>query len=227
MLRKTLTAFLAVLLLAVVATASATAAAAAASSGPSRMTLCHNPPGNPDGPRTLQVPRSAWNGHRNHGDHQGACTSADRPRPAPGPDPPVPATPLSLSAKGDGDVDGDALFRVVVKNPGHDAPLDVALDGTLTGEGRWSVEGAPSGACAIDSRQDLSCAFGDLPAGKDLSFRLRFDGQVTVCRDVTATLALFAGNDATAGDDRVRESVHVGACAVTDRGGAAVASTPL
>lgn len=214
MLRKTLAALLAVLLLAVVATASA-AAAASKPGGQSRMTICHNPPGNPDGPRTMEIPASAWNGHRNHGDHQGACTTDDRPRPAQPdqPQPRAPTTPLSLSASGKGDVDGDALFRVTVRNGGGDAAHGVSVDGTLVGEGHWSVEGQGD-LCSVDSRQHLACSFGDLPAQSERAFRLRFDGPVTLCREATATLLLQAQNDASAGDDRVRESAKTGACAI-------------
>lgn len=218
MLRKTLTAVLAALLLA--GTVAAASAAASAKPGQARMTICHHP--GHDGTKTMEIPESAWKGHREHGDHEGACTAADRAGAAPE-RPQVPRTPLSLSAKGDGDVDGDATFRVVVRNPGKERPVDVAVEGTLTGEGRWTVEG-DSGRCAVNASQRLRCAFGDLPAGQGLGFRIRFDGPVSVCEEATVTLALSAANDASAGDDRVRETVQVGACSPFER---PAASGPL
>lgn len=228
MLRKTLTTLLAVLLVAVTVAASAAASASASKPGQSRKTICHDPPGNTDGARTMDIPESAWKAHRDHGDHEGACTQADRDRSrAPPPaDPSIPRTALSLAAHGDGDVDGDAVFKVVVRNDGHDLAKGVSVEGTLTGKGRWTVEGQGD-LCSVDAQQRLRCAFGDLPAQSERSFRLRFDGPVSVCGEAKVVLALSAANDGSAGDDRVRESVDVGACAVTDGDRQAVADAPF
>ncbi len=42
-------------------------------SGKSRMTICHIPPGNPDGRMTITVPEQAWRAHEAHGDSLGPC----------------------------------------------------------------------------------------------------------------------------------------------------------
>ncbi len=48
-----------------------------------KMTICHVPPGNASNRHTITVGESAWEAHRAHGDHRGAC--GDRtPGPVPG-----------------------------------------------------------------------------------------------------------------------------------------------
>ncbi len=42
-------------------------------SGKSRLTICHIPPGNPDGAHTMTVSEQAWRAHEPHGDYLGPC----------------------------------------------------------------------------------------------------------------------------------------------------------
>jgi hypothetical protein len=42
-------------------------------SGKSRLTICHIPPGNPDGAHTMTVSEQAWRAHESHGDYLGPC----------------------------------------------------------------------------------------------------------------------------------------------------------
>ena len=46
------------------------------SSGQTKVTLCHRPPGNPSHAHTISVGSSAVPAHLNHGDHLGACTAS-------------------------------------------------------------------------------------------------------------------------------------------------------
>ena len=198
------------------------AAGVAADSG-EKMTLCHMPHGDPAGARTLQVSRSAWSGHQQHGDHQGPCTDADRRAhpPASPPPEPVRTTRLTLAhEEGDGDLDGDASFKVAVLNRGQAPATGVALAGSLEGDGRWSLR-SPVPGCAIDKGR-LSCDLGSLPPESSVTLRLEYDGHLDVCREVGFDLRLTAANDASAGDDRAEASVRVGACAPFDAPAAAV-----
>jgi len=197
----------------------ALSAAAAVTADPGgKMTICHMPEGEASGARTLQVSRSAWSAHERHGDHEGACTEADRkarPPASPPPTPPPAKTPLGLSrVDGDGELDGDATFKVAILNHGSDAGLAVGVTGTLTGDGDWRVHSEVVG-CRLDGRQ-LTCDLGDLPAGASIALRFEHDGPFDVCREVGIDLTLTASNDASGGDDRAKESVRVGACSPLD-----------
>ena len=44
-----------------------------------QITICHKPPGNSTNVQTLTISKSALAAHLAHGDHVGACTSADTP----------------------------------------------------------------------------------------------------------------------------------------------------
>jgi len=200
-------------------------AGVAADSGDDKMTICHMPHGDPAGARTLQVSRSSWSGHQGHGDHQGACTDADR-RAHPPTSPSGPATRVALDHdEGEGHLDGDASFKVVVLNHGAAPATGVQLAGTLGGDGRWSLRSDVPGCTLAKGR--LACDLGSLPAESSVTLRLEYDGHPDVCREVAIDLALTAANDATGGDDRAKESVHVGACAPLDRSAAeASASAP-
>ena len=44
-----------------------------------QITICHKPPGNPTNVQTLTISKNALAAHLAHGDHIGACTSADTP----------------------------------------------------------------------------------------------------------------------------------------------------
>ena len=46
-----------------------------------KVTICHIPSGNRANRHTITVGESAWEAHRSHGDHRGAC---DGPNPRPG-----------------------------------------------------------------------------------------------------------------------------------------------
>jgi hypothetical protein len=41
--------------------------------GNGRVTICHIPPGNSSARKTITIGESAWDAHRRHGDHRGAC----------------------------------------------------------------------------------------------------------------------------------------------------------
>jgi hypothetical protein len=41
--------------------------------GNGRVTICHIPPGNASARKTITIGASAWDAHRRHGDHRGAC----------------------------------------------------------------------------------------------------------------------------------------------------------
>lgn len=194
------------------------AAGVAADSG-DKMTICHMPPGNDQGARTMQVPRSAWSGHRGHGDHEGACTEADRKAHPPSP-PPAPARPqatrLGLEQRAaDGELDGDASFKVVLVNHGPAAATDVRLDGVLRGDGRWTLRADVAG-CTL-AKERISCEVGTLAAESSAAVRLDYEGHLDVCREVGIDLAATAANDSTAGDDRAKATALVGACSPLDR----------
>jgi hypothetical protein len=202
------------------------AAGVAADSG-DKMTICHMPHGDAAGARTLQVSRSSWSGHQGHGDHQGACTDADR-RAHPPTTPPAPAKATRLALghdEGEGHLDGDASFKVVAFNHGGVPATGVQLAGALGGDGRWSLRSEVPGCTLAKGR--LACDLGSLPAESSVTLRLEYDGHPDVCREVAIDLALTAANDATGGDDRAKESVYVGACAPLDSSAAeASASAP-
>ncbi|HJQ92665.1 MAG TPA: hypothetical protein VJ874_00095 [Candidatus Thermoplasmatota archaeon] len=202
------------------------AAGVAADSG-DKMTICHMPPGDPSGARTLQVPRSAWSGHQGHGDHQGACTDGDRKAHPPTSSPaPAKATHVALvHDEGDGELDGDASFKVVAFNHGLAPATGVRLAGDLGGDGRWSLRSDVPGCSFAKGR--LACELGSLPAESSVTLRLDYDGHLDVCREVGIDLQLTAANDATAGDDRAKESVRVGACAPIARSAPSAASSPI
>jgi hypothetical protein len=42
-----------------------------------KITICHIPPGNPNNPQTISIPRSALAAHLAHGDHIGECVAED------------------------------------------------------------------------------------------------------------------------------------------------------
>ena len=205
-----------VALLAATLVATALAGAAVADGPDDRITICHKP-GHEGSARTMQVARSAWPAHEGHGDHQGACTEADRAAPAPSPPkpapPPPPPTRVALWQRADGDVDGDARVEATVANRGDATALAVRLDGQLGGDGRWTVV-APSGCGLQDGR--LRCELGDLPAGARRTVTLAYDGPLRVCDTVQVELAATAANDSSHGDDRAKETVRVGACSPTD-----------
>jgi hypothetical protein len=186
------------------------AAGVAADSG-DKMTICHMPHGDPAGARTLQVSRSAWSGHQGHGDHQGACTEADRKAHPPTAPTAPHATRLGLAHDdGEGDLDGDASFRVVVLNHGATPASGAHLAGALQGDGRWSLRSEVPGCSFAEGR--LACDLGSIPAESKVTLLLEYDGHLDVCRQVGFDLRLTASNDASSGDDRARESVLVGAC---------------
>ncbi|MHB1261740.1 MAG: hypothetical protein ACYC2H_08485 [Thermoplasmatota archaeon] len=194
----------------------AAGAGVAAASDPEKMTICHKP-GSEAG-RTMEVPRSAWSGHQQHGDHEGACTSREaRPPPPPSSNPerPIPRTQLSISERGDGDLDGDATFDLAVANEGSADAKDLKVAGTLRGDGAWSVRSTEGARCTIDQGR-LACSLADLRPGTELTLRLSFDGHLEVCDTASIDLVLTAANDASSGDDRARESVRTGACSPLD-----------
>lgn len=204
------------------------AAGVAADSNGEKMTICHMPHGDPSGARTLQVSRSSWSGHQRHGDHEGSCTDADRKArpPAPAPPPPPPPTRLALALdESDGELDGDASFRVLVLNRGSAQGDHVRVEGTLTGNGRWTLREDVPGCSLAGDR--LSCDLGSMPAESGVRLRLAFDGHPEVCRQVGLDLRLTATNDASTGDDRVKDSVHVGACSPLDPPSAALGPAPV
>ena len=194
----------------------AAGAGVVAASDPEKMTICHKP-GSEAG-RTMEFPRSAWSGHQQHGDHEGACTSREARAPPPPPsDPerPLPRTQLSISERGDGDLDGDATFDLAVANEGSADAKGLKVAGTLKGDGVWSVRPTEGARCAIDHGR-LDCLLVDLRPGTQLKLRLSFDGHLEVCDTASIDLALTAANDASAGDDRARESVRAGVCSPLD-----------
>src|SRR5687768_11087966 len=111
------------------------AAAGVAADPSDKMTICHLPHGDGAGPRTLQISRSAWSGHRGHGDHEGACTEADRRADPPAGPEASASTRLALAHdEPEGELDGDASFKVVLSNHGPHMADDVRLAGTLGGD---------------------------------------------------------------------------------------------
>jgi hypothetical protein len=50
---------------------------AGAVAGEAKVDVCHVPPGNPDNAHTITISESALSAHLEHGDHVGACESAD------------------------------------------------------------------------------------------------------------------------------------------------------
>lgn len=218
MATATIAALLATL---VAATGLAGAALADGGSGGDRMTICHVPPGNPSQAQTKEIPRSAWDGHRGHGDHEGACTGREgSARPAPPPPPPRPPVPpprptqLGVTLEAAGELDGDAAFRARVQNRGDAPALRVVVTAGLGGDGRWTVE-SPATLCQAEAGR-LRCELGDLPAGSGLTVKLAYDGDPAVCRAVAVDLRVAADNDSSSGDDRARESARVGACSPLD-----------
>lgn len=210
--------------LVVAALAGAAGATGIAAEEPDRMTICHKQGGNA---KTMEISRSAWSGHKGHGDHEGACTSAEvNP-----PDPPRPsATVVALDHEGDGAVDGDATFRLVVANEGSNLATGLRLSGTLAGEGTWSVRPSAGSVTACSVQQSrLACDLADLRAGGESVVRLSYDGGLSLCREVGIDLTLAAANDASSGDDGARGSVWVGACSPLDQPAAAAtgATGPL
>ena len=219
---RTLLVAVASLLAALVVASGGVAVAAAQDSG-DKMTICHIPPGNPGGARTMEVSRSSWSAHEGHGDHKGACTAADTQRPASQPAQPrreAPKTPLALSMDGDGEIDGDASFKVVVANQGSAPGVGVQLVATLRGEGDWRVRSADGIGCSVDGRT-VTCGSTDVPADGQASFRIDFEGQPSVCREVSVEVRMTAANDSSVGDDRSASSVWVGACSPLDHDGLA------
>ena len=210
---------LAKLVLAVAVVASVTGAAAVAADGGNRMTICHQP-GTP-AVKTMEVPRSAWDGHRGHGDHEGACTRGELQAgsrgdgsngPADSQPQPVPRTTVFLTQRAEGDgLDGDARFVVKVSNGGPNVAHDLHLRGTLKGDGRWTVEAPAAVHCSVRG-QDLDCSVADLGADSSADLVLKFEGPVALCREVGTDLKLTSSNDATTGDDHVAGTVRVGAC---------------
>lgn len=195
--------------------AGTVAAAAAVAADPDRMTICHKADGTA---RTMEVARSAWSGHRGHGDHEGACTSADgRPPTAPGsPTNPAPrprSVPVALRLQADGDADGDATVTLRIANRGEAPAYGVRVAGQLEGEGRWVLRAGP---CSVDGPR-LTCAMDRLSAASAVDVRLDLDGPLAVCREVTVTVGLTADNDATSGDDQARQRFLVGACSPLDQ----------
>jgi hypothetical protein len=199
--------------------------AVAADQPDDRMTICHIPPGNPGAARTEEIPRSAWSAHQGHGDHQGACTDADRraaPAPSQAPAQPLPQTKLALSAESDGDIDGDATFKVLVANKGNAAGVGVQVVVTLRGDGAWRMHPTLDVSCAV-AGDTVTCDYADIPVDAKVPVRVSFDGDLSVCREVSLEARMTADNDASPGDDRSRTSAWVGACAPLDPPGMAIA----
>jgi hypothetical protein len=199
--------------------AGAAGATGIASEDPDRMTICHKHGG---GAKTMEIPRNAWSGHKGHGDHEGACTSAEVGQSEPAR---RLTTVVALGHEGDGAVDGDAEFRLVVTNDGSNAATGLRLSGTLDGDGTWSVRPRPGAvtSCTVEQSR-LSCDLADLRPGGESVIRLSFDGGLSICREVGLDVVLAAANDVSSGDDRARGSVRVGACSPLDPPTAATAT---
>lgn len=58
----------------IAAAALALLMAATAHAGPPKVTICHQPPGNPENAKTISVNIHAWPAHRSHGDKLGECS---------------------------------------------------------------------------------------------------------------------------------------------------------
>ena len=192
-----------------------TAAVAGATVGAEgeKMTICHKPHGSEGAGQTMQVSRSAWNGHRGHGDHEGACkataTGVGTPSPPPRPEPV--RTAIVLLQTSEGDLDGRATFKVTVANDGQATALGLEVAGTVDGDGRWRLEPSEGVHCGMaDGR--LRCRFPDLPAGRTASVTLHYQALPAVCGKAATDLTLSAQNDATSGDDRRQAEVRVGYC---------------
>lgn len=184
-----------------------------------RMVICHKPQ-DPAVNQTVEVARSAWSGHQQHGDHEGACGKAtasqgSRPAAPVTPRPPPPAR-LSLEAEGDGRLDGDAQFRLELANSAGNPALGVRLTGRLDGEGQWRVQ-APRGATCSISGDQLDCRLPDIAGHGKLVVRLWYEGPLRVCEPVHVDLTASASNDQSVGDDRGKAGVHAGACSPLDK----------
>jgi hypothetical protein len=209
--------------LVVAALAAAAGATGLATEDPDRMTICHKQGGEA---RTIEISRNAWSGHKGHGDHEGACTSAEVSPPG---SPRRLTTLVALDHEGDGAVDGDASFRLVVANEGSNVATGLRLTGALGGDddGAWSVRPSAGSTTACTIQQSrLACDLTDLRAGGESVLRLSYDGDLSLCREVAIDLALAAANDVSSGDDRARGSVWVGACSPLDQP-AAASGTPV
>lgn len=194
-------------------------AAVSATGENDKLTICHKP-GEASGNKTMEISRSAWSGHKGHGDYEGACGSKapGRPSGTPPPPPPPPPTSVGVAQQGEGDLDGDASFRITVANEGDATAYGLRLAGTLRGDGRWSVRPASDVQCSI-TQDRLDCKLADLKGGAETSVRLEFDGHLAVCDAASIDLLLTATNDLSRGDDGAKGSVWLGACSPLDPDG--------
>lgn len=177
-----------------------------------KMTICHKPHGSEGAGQTMQVSRSAWSGHKGHGDYEGACKAAANVGTPTSPPRPEPVrTAIALLQTSEGDLDGGATFKVTVANDGQATALGLEVAGTVDGDGRWRVEPSEGVHCGMDDGR-LRCRFPDLAAGRTASVTLRYQALPAVCSKVATDLALSAQNDATSGDDRQQAEVRVGYC---------------